>query len=88
MEIRSATMHTKFAGAHVKQMYWVAAGVGMMFLVSLVNYQALLDQIHWFYVASSRIARCCTSVWDQGPRRAALDQDAGGESLSASEWVN
>jgi hypothetical protein len=29
----------------------VAAGVGAMFLVSLVNYQALLDQIHWFYIA-------------------------------------
>src|SRR5277367_2773446 len=51
MEIHSATVHTKFAGAHVKQLYWVAAGVGMMFLVSLVNYQALLDQIHWFYIA-------------------------------------
>ncbi len=23
MEIHSATMHTKFAGAHVKQVYWV-----------------------------------------------------------------
>ncbi|HEY3618702.1 MAG TPA: FtsW/RodA/SpoVE family cell cycle protein, partial [Candidatus Sulfotelmatobacter sp.] len=51
MEIHSATMHTKFAGAHVKQVYWVCAGVGAMFLVSLINYQALLDQIHWFYIA-------------------------------------
>ena len=51
MEIHSATMHTKFAGAHVKQIYWVLAGVGMMFVVSLINYQALLDQIHWFYIA-------------------------------------
>src|SRR6202046_2286786 len=52
MEIRSATTHTKFAGAHVRQVYWVVAGVGAMFLVSLVNYQALLDKIHWFYIAS------------------------------------
>ena len=22
-----------------------------MFLMSLVNYQALLDQVHWFYIA-------------------------------------
>jgi rod shape determining protein RodA len=51
MEIHSATEHTKFAGAHVKQVYWVVAGVGMMFLMSLVNYQALLEQIHWFYIA-------------------------------------
>ena len=36
MEIRSATMHTKFAGAHVKQIYWVVAGVGVMLIMSLV----------------------------------------------------
>src|SRR5258708_17993460 len=52
MEIRSATMHTKFAGSHIRQIYWVVGGVGMMFLVSLVNYQALLDKIHWFYIAA------------------------------------
>ena len=34
MEIHSATMHTKFAGAHVEQVHWVVAGVGAMFLVS------------------------------------------------------
>jgi len=51
MEIRSATAHTKFAGAHIRQMYWVIGGVGVMFLMSLVNYQALLDQVHWFYIA-------------------------------------
>jgi rod shape determining protein RodA len=51
MEIHSATVHTKFAGAHLKQVYWIVGGVGVMFLISLVNYQALLDQIHWFYIA-------------------------------------
>lgn len=52
LQIHSATAHTKFAGAHIKQIYWVLAGVGAMFLVSLVNYQALLEKIHWMYVAS------------------------------------
>ena len=42
-EIRSATQHTKFAGAHIKQIYWVAFGVGLMFMMSLINYQALLE---------------------------------------------
>src|SRR5437879_10720730 len=51
MEIQSATVHTKFAGSHIKQIYWILAGVGMMFLMSLINYQALLEQIHWFYIA-------------------------------------
>ena len=52
MEIRSATMHTKFAGAHIKQVYWVMGGIAAMFLVSLFNYQALLDKVHWMYIAS------------------------------------
>src|ERR1041385_5727141 len=51
MEIHSATMHTKFAGAHIKQIYWVIAGVGVMFLMSLINYQALREQIRCFYTA-------------------------------------
>ena len=52
LEIRSATAHTKFAGAHIKQLYWIAGGLALMFLVSLLNYQALLDQIHWLYIGS------------------------------------
>jgi len=52
VQIHSATMHTKFAGAHIRQIYWVLAGVGGMFLVSLLNYQALLEKVHWFYIVS------------------------------------
>src|SRR3981189_1407488 len=52
LQIRSATEHTKFAGAHVRQIYWVLAGVGAMFVVSLLNYQVLLERIHWFYIVS------------------------------------
>jgi rod shape determining protein RodA len=50
VEIRSATAHTKFAGAHIKQLYWIAGGLIGMFLMSLVNYQVLLDRVHWFYI--------------------------------------
>jgi rod shape determining protein RodA len=53
MEIYSATLHTKFAGAHVKQMYWIAGGLIGMFLLSLINYQAMLEKIHWFWIASA-----------------------------------
>jgi rod shape determining protein RodA len=53
MEIYSATLHTKFAGAHIKQMYWIVGGVIGMFLLSLVNYQAMLEKIHWFWIASA-----------------------------------
>jgi len=48
-QIYSATLHTKFAGAHIKQLYWIIGGLALMFLISLVNYEALLDRVHWLY---------------------------------------
>jgi len=50
VEIYRATYHTKFAGVHVKQMYWMAAGIVAMFLVSVVDYQLLLENVHWMYL--------------------------------------
>jgi rod shape determining protein RodA len=87
MEIRSATTHTKFAGAHVRQVYWVLAGVGAMFLVSLVNYQALLDKIHWFYIASvaSLMAVLLFGTKALGARR--WIKMPGGNHFQPSEWV-
>jgi rod shape determining protein RodA len=87
MEIHSATMHTKFAGAHVKQVYWVVAGVGAMFLVSLINYQALLDQIHWFYIAGvgSLMAVMVFGQKYLGARR--WIKMPGGNHFQPSEWV-
>jgi rod shape determining protein RodA len=52
LQIHSATEHTKFAGAHLRQVYWILAGVGAMFLVSLVNYHVLLEKIHWIYIVA------------------------------------
>ncbi len=87
MEIHSATMHTKFAGAHVKQVYWVLAGVGMMFLVSLINYQMLLDQIHWFYIAGvgSLVAVLLFGQKYLGAKR--WIHMPGGNHFQPSEWV-
>jgi rod shape determining protein RodA len=87
MEIHSATMHTKFAGAHVKQVYWVLAGVAAMFLISLVNYQALLEQIHWFYIAGvgSLMAVMVFGQKYLGARR--WIKMPGGNHFQPSEWV-
>ena len=49
VQIYSATLATKFAGAHVKQIYWILGGLALMFLMSLVNYETVLDNIHWFF---------------------------------------
>ena len=87
MEIHSATMHTKFAGADVKQIYWIAAGVGLMFLMSLVNYQALLDQVHWFYITSvaSLMAVLIFGTKVLGAKR--WIKMPGGNHFQPSEWV-
>ncbi len=87
MEIYSATLHTKFAGVHTKQVYWVMAGMALMFLVSLIDYHVLLDRIHWFYVASivSLVAVLLIGKKYLGARR--WIQMPGGQHFQPSEWV-
>ena len=87
MEIHSATLHTKFAGAHIRQIYWIAGGMVGMFLVSLVNYQKLLDRVHWLYIAA--IGSLMTVlIFGQkylGARR--WVKMPGGGHFQPSEWV-
>ncbi len=87
VQIHSATEHTKFAGAHIKQIYWIGAGLGAMLLVSLLNYQALLEQIHWVYIASltSLIAVLLLGQTYMGARR--WIKMPGGGHFQPSEWV-
>jgi rod shape determining protein RodA len=87
LQIHSATEHTKFAGSHVKQIYWILAGVGAMFLVSLLNYQAVLEQIHWMYIASL-VSLIGVRLFGQkylGARR--WIKMPGGGHFQPSEWV-
>jgi rod shape determining protein RodA len=87
IEIRSATLHTKFAGVHVKQMYWIMGGLGGMLLVSVLNYQMLLEQVHWMYIGA--VASLMTVLlFGQkylGARR--WVKLPGGNHFQPSEWV-
>jgi rod shape determining protein RodA len=87
LEIHSATMHTKFAGAHIKQLYWIAGGLVGMFLVSLMNYQVLLERVHWMYIVA--VASLMTVlIFGQkylGARR--WVKLPGGNHFQPSEWV-
>jgi rod shape determining protein RodA len=87
MEIRSATMHTKFAGAHLKQIYWILGGTVAMFLISLINYQALLEKVHWMYIASvaSLMSVLLFGQKYLGARR--WIKMPGGQHFQPSEWV-
>src|SRR5579862_9468627 len=87
MEIHSATLHTKFAGAHIRQIYWIAGGVAGMFLVSLVNYQKLLDRVHWLYIAAI-VSLMSVMIFGQrylGAKR--WVKLPGGAHFQPSEWV-
>jgi rod shape determining protein RodA len=87
LEIKSATTHTKFAGAHIKQMYWIGAGMLMMFAISFISYHALLDKIHWMYIAALG-SLMVVLVFGQkylGARR--WVKLPGGAHFQPSEWV-
>jgi rod shape determining protein RodA len=86
-EIYSTTYGTKFAGAQVKQIYWILAGLGLMFAVSILNYQILLENSHWFYAASV-LALLAVAFFGKrylGAKR--WIQLPGGQHFQPSEWV-
>jgi rod shape determining protein RodA len=49
LEIYSATLHTKYTGFHTKQIYWIAGGLGAMFVFSWIDYHKLIDFVSWAY---------------------------------------
>ena len=92
LEIFSSTYGTKFAAAggtplYMKQVYWIIAGVVLMFVVSTINYQVLLENSHWFYIASviSLIAVAVVGKRYLGAKR--WVQLPGGQHFQPSEWV-
>jgi rod shape determining protein RodA len=87
LEIYSTTYGTKFAGAHVRQIYWIMAGLAVMLAVSLINYQVLLENAHWLYIASvvSLLAVAFLGKKYLGARR--WIQLPGGQHFQPSEWV-
>lgn len=48
-EIYSATFHTRFASFPTKQVFWIAGGLAMMFLLAKIDYHRLLDWAPWAY---------------------------------------
>ena len=51
VQIYSATEGTRFAGAHLRQIYWVLMGLALAFFVSLYDYRSLLNYAPWLYLA-------------------------------------
>ena len=34
------------------RLYWIRGGIACMFLMSFINYQLLLDGVHWMYIVA------------------------------------
>ncbi|MGZ4788753.1 MAG: rod shape-determining protein RodA [Terriglobales bacterium] len=87
VEIYSATLHTKFVGAHVRQMYWVVAGLFVMFVMSRINYQVLLENTPWMYIVSlvSLLAVLAIGQTYLGAKR--WIRLGGSTHFQPSEWV-
>ena len=52
LEIKSATLHTKFHGFDHKQIEFLAVGLVLMFLISLIDYHRLIDIVPWAVAVS------------------------------------
>ena len=70
LEIYSATLHTKFASFHTKQIFWIAAGLAVMFILAKIDYHRLLDWAPWAYgvclLALVAVWRWATRCWARG----------------------
>jgi rod shape determining protein RodA len=87
LEIRSATMHTKFHGFDHKQVEFLLVGMALMFLVSVIDYHRLLDIAPWAYAISLILLVAVKAVGTKvmGARR--WINLGGGIHFQPSEWV-
>ena len=87
VEIYSATLHTKFVGAHIRQVYWIMAGLMLMLIISRVSYQSLLEAVPWMYVIAI-VSLVSVLLFGQkylGARR--WIRIGGATHFQPSEWV-
>ncbi len=49
VEVRSTTVHTRFAAFESRQIFWFSAGFVLMFVFSMIDYHRILDWAPWAY---------------------------------------
>ncbi len=87
LEIKSATLHTKFHGFDTKQIGFLAVGLVLMFLMSLVDYHRLIDIATPAYSISivALLAVLAIGTRVMGGKR--WIKFPGGIHFQPSEWV-
>ena len=86
LEIKSATLHTKFHGFDQKQIGFLAVGLVLMFLMSLIDYHRLIDIAPYAYGVSlvSLVAVLAVGTKVLGAKR--WIRVPGGH-FQPSEWI-
>ena len=87
LEIKSATLHTKFHGFDTKQIGFLAVGLVLMFLMSLIDYHRLIDIATPAYAVSicALLAVLAIGTKVMGGKR--WIKFPGGIHFQPSEWV-
>ena len=85
-EIYSATLHTKYAGFHTKQIFYVAAGLVAMFIFAKIDYHRLLDVVPWAYGVSI-LALLAVQVVGHKALGAKRWIKVGPMQFQPSEWI-
>ena len=87
LEIKSATLHTKFHGFDHKQIGFLLVGIVLMFLISLIDYHRLMDIAPWAYGIGLLLLVAVRLVGTKvmGGRR--WINLGGGVHFQPSEWV-
>ena len=87
LEIKSATLHTKFHGFDHKQIIFLVIGIALMFLISVIDYHRLIDLAPWAYGIGflALVAVMVVGTKVMGARR--WINVGGGMHFQPSEWV-
>lgn len=87
LEIKSATLHTKFHGFGEKQLGFLAVGLVLMFVISVIDYHRLVDFAPWAYGIGVLALVAVLAVGQKvlGARR--WINLGGGVHFQPSEWV-
>ncbi len=85
-QIYSATLHTRYAGFHIKQIFFILAGIAAMFLISKVDYHRLLDLVPWLYGAGL-LALVAVRLFGHRALGARRWISVGHFQFQPSEWI-
>jgi rod shape determining protein RodA len=87
LEIKSATLHTKFHGFEQKQVAFLLVGIVLMFVISVIDYHRLVELAPWAYAIGvfGLVAVLAVGTKVNGGRR--WINLGGGIHFQPSEWV-